>query len=504
MILLLSGVPILLSFIALFLHFDLTDESYYLYHFINPEHVSINFYHALLSPIGKLWDHQILGYRLLNFGIVLSSSIFYAREVQKKFELKGLTSPLVAWSLIYFSSLTTISYNSLIFTLYLVFFTLILRRQSSLVEYLVYPILIFIAFSCRSTQLIILSSFLVIFGYLIHNRIFWKPVVAAFIICTLVVLSNKEYFKASYLILKAHSDSTHSKIIYSYAKALFDVFIKYFIVWGSLHLLLKKYLPKYEHYLYLLSLLVIFFSGFDAMKCYKLLLALILIRFLEIQKSLGSINNRLILFFGSFTMLVLPIGTNNNLIHSSFLFIGLSVPFIYYLFKDLHGVSPNSFSIMSGLVVSYFLVTSILFPYRNPPLFESNLDQSNHRYLKGIWVSRLVNRSIKAVSDLPIQKNVKVFGYKDLPFLSVFSQARAYGTSWYFSGYKNTNILDCTFINLEDDSQHIYIALTETVPMEVKNCLLKKKVSIQPINAGSITTWFSKNESLSINFKTAL
>ena len=487
-------LPLLLAVFCLFINFDLTDESYYLYHLIHPSELAMNFYHVLLHPVGELFGHLALGYRIINFCLLLGSSLYFAQRTQKYLKLSGYTLLISSLSFIYFCLLVALSYNSLLFVVFFLLVGSLLGPQNKTLTYLVYPALVIIGFSCRSNQVFILCSYILILGYLIHKKILWKEALLGFLLCLVIVLCHLEHTQEVIAVLKGHALSVHYGILPSYLKAIAELFYKYFLVWGLLFLILNKFRPGWKEYFYPVVILGYALATLDPAKAYKLLLAICLIRLLELRKTLSP-ELFLILFIGSFTPIIIPIGTNNNLIEASHFYIAFSAPFMIFIFKDLKWFRPIPIIHLGYILVATMLIKGpFLKPYRNPSIFQTKYVPSENHLLRGLWIPQEIEESIKTISSVSAALPPgPLLAMETLPSLPLFLNRDAYGTAWYFSGYRDLDQLGCTYIRFEKSKEMPTLALNRMISTEISKCLKEKNVPLDNYESlHDITIWSHK------------
>jgi hypothetical protein len=290
------------------------------------------------------------------------------------------------------------------------------------------------------------------------------------------------------VVLKAHSQSLHANLIGSYLRSIFDLFVKYFLIWGCLFWIIKRYRREYADYFYPSALLLMGLIGLDAGKVYKLAIALTLVRFIQLYPLRHLNAQQLLIFFGVFSPLILPVGTNNELIRSSTPYFGLSVPFLIVLFQDLRCWRPVAIKLFAPVAIGTMILLAILNPYRNPPLLSTQLEISGEKYFRGLILSREVADVIRSVRALKVPEK-PVMAYNEAPFIPLLLGLRAFGTPWYFDHYDNLDIFACAFIGTERPGQEIIFALSHPLPAKIKQCLADQGIATLPEVKTSLEVW---------------
>jgi hypothetical protein len=220
-----GGILFLLLAYCFHFNVDLSDEGFYLYYFQQGyKAVSFNFYHVFISPIGNLFSHSLIGYRYLSLFSLAGSSLFLYFSIQAETR-KGTWLLPLSLGFMYFNTIATFSYNTLVLCGATLVLSLILRLKTSNIKGIISALiglLCFLIFSARygSGLFILILSSLAYF-VLIENK--WKALKLSIFSSCMFLLSLGIYlflFKENFFqmqeTLRALYESSHASMIGNY------------------------------------------------------------------------------------------------------------------------------------------------------------------------------------------------------------------------------------------------------------------------------------------------
>ena len=137
------------------------------------------------------------------------------------------------------------------------------------------------------------------------------------------------------------------------------------------------------------------------------------------------------------------------------------------------------FTYIAITLISFTLNSFIINPYRsNSILKEKSLNRSNP--ITNIVVDKSKMEKILLIDSLLKTNGFNketddLFIYPNKPGYFNFLNAKPYGNSWNFNGYKNVDLVNCFHINNEiSNKRNVFFILEDSLPLGLRNCLFTK------------------------------
>lgn len=491
------GCLALVCFLAYCFHFnaDLTDEGFYLYHFqMGSKAVSFNFYHILISPIGMMFDHALIGYRYLTL-ITISISAFALSTTFDRDTDRSTKTLCLCLGLLYFSLISTFSYNSLVLVcscLILCFQHLEYRNKNYIIYSFFTGFICYLIFSARfgSGLFVLMISVLADFFFSADVKAALRKSITRILFFLFCVLATYFLWESGFSqmkeILPVVSKSTHNGLLNKYISDLIRflvrsvfppivliLFSRRFLASKSFlllslycswfvvsHIILKFDYPRFGYYL----------SGF-----------LVALSIIECAILFKEIKNSLITFlvFPILTYFSSCLGTNNNLFKSCTYNALLLFPVVYYFYRKLDFIKQT---IVLGLVfgVSSYAIyqKQYLQTYRSLPRAEQEFVTSKFEPLKFIKIDSGLEKKLSDIYH-KIKKqgefeDAAIVTFPNLPGIPAFLKINSLGNPWNVDNYANFVLINCTYIKNEKFRNKVFVYSEKKIPPEMMDCIQNK------------------------------
>lgn len=492
-------VLVLLSSFLIFTFFfniDITDEGFYLYYFQwGHEAPSFNFYHVLISPIGALFDHTVLGYRFFALILILASAWLLSRKTESVF----WSAPLL-FGLLYYQLPATFSYNSMALVglssvLGLAINTFEAKRFYS--NALLIGLFSFLVFSARYGAGF-LAAMLVMFAFMLtapsaKKLKFLICVSCSFAICCLIlVLLWPDGLRDTLANVNAIKLSSHSNI---FGRLLNDglAFVgKAILIPLAVFFLTDKFLPSVSRIVRImffsraLILYFLFQNDFRSFSYYfsGMIMADIVIRLLHERDFLDR-KSVYYLYLPSLFFLISSLGTNANPFKGSSSNILLLYPAVNALYFQKMKRHNQIISYLTLVIVVFAIIFKhqYLQTYRSPPREKQEFVSSELSMLKGIKIDKIREDELLRARDLLASegfdfKKDLVLGFANIPGVIAYNRLRAFGVPWYFVDYAGIEKTNCAYVqHYAKTERKIFVLADRELPKSLLNCLNEASLS---------------------------